>query len=218
MVLKVRIEENIVIWLLYRFTLPAAKLLSSINVSPNLITSSGLLLTGLVGYLTVIDSAYYLIWVLWYLVVLLDLVDGQVARILGKVRKHSFGYDHTSDLLKMSIFLVSLSLKYSSIILSSVVSICISAILIADKLNTDISVSRLGNNYVDRAEKKHFLAKFQTNIYTIFFTYNTHTLLFFPLLVANINLATGGLTYLATISVMNGIRFVHVLKQIPRID
>lgn len=214
---KVRIEENFVIWFLYRSTRPAANFLSGVRVSPNLITSAGLVLTGVVVYLTLTNKSYSLILATWYLVIFLDLVDGQVARISKKVREHSFRFDHTSDLLKTSFFLISLGQKYSSTILWLTISICLVAFLIADGLNAHISFNRPEKDLVVEAKNKSFSSVFRTNIYTIFFTYNTHTLLLFPLLVRNLEFAIGGVTYLVSISIVNGLRFIHVLGKLPRL-
>jgi len=217
-IIKIRSDENFIIWFLYKLTFPMAHLLSKIHVSPNLITTSGLFLVGFAGYLTINDYGYLYIAAAWYSALLLDLIDGQVARISNKVRKHSFGYDHTSDLVKISILLISIGLKYSSKTLWPVIAICLVAIQISDKLNYEISINPVKFTLHPKINIERIRSKFITNTYTILLTYNTHTLLVFPFLLQNQNLTLYFLFYLIGISSINGSRFIYILIKLPRIS
>lgn len=213
---KIGIDENFIIWLLYKVTFPIAKLLTKVEVSPNFITTTGFLFGGSAGYLIINEYSYFYIAVVWYSAILLDLIDGQVARMSNKVRNHSFGYDHMSDLLKISIFLISMGLKYSSKSLWPVTAICLVSIYIADKLNNDISISRSDFKPHPKNTSLPNRSRLLANTYTIFFSYNTHTLFVFPFLLLNLNFAIYFLTYLIGISTINCFRFVYILIRLPR--
>ena len=213
---KIGSEENYVIWTLYRITLPFAKLLSKRHISPNLITTLGLVLVVIAGYLTTSDYGSYFVVSVWYVALLLDLIDGQVARISNKVRKHAFGYDHTSDLIKIAIFLVSIGINYSSNVLWPIITICVVTLLISDILNAELTRMRTtvsNSKYLEQPRKRSLVL---VNFYTVFFTFNTHTLMLFPIALVNEACAFLLFGYLITLATLAISRFVYLLIHIPR--
>ena len=105
--IKIGIEENLIIWFLYQSTYSLAKLLVKLNISPDFITSLALALVAVNSFFVIIGEKFWVVFVVWYLALLLDLLDGQVARLSNRVRKHAFSYDHTSDYFKILMFLIS---------------------------------------------------------------------------------------------------------------
>ena len=215
-VIKIDHRENVIIWLLYRLTFPASKLLAQLKVSPNFITTLGLVFIGINGYFLISGTHRLACTALWYLAILLDLTDGQVARITNKVRRHSFNYDHTSDLLKLSFTFLCGGIYFSSLLLWPIIAFCLTTLFLSDVLNKEISFARssISSKQVNGKESTH--STFATNIYTIFLTYNTHTLLVFPIFMVRSQFAIFGLIYLILISTVNCLRFTFVLRGIPR--
>lgn len=215
-VIKIDHRENVIIWLLYHLTLPASKLLARRKVSPNFITTLGLVFVGISGYFLILGTHRLACAAFWYLAISFDLIDGQVARITNKVRRHSFGYDHTSDLLKLSFTFLCGGIYFSSLLLWPIIAVCLTTLFLSDVLNNEISFARssISSKQASRNESTH--STLATNIYTIFLTYNIHTLLVFPIFMVRIQFAIFGLTYLILLSIVNCLRFIIVLRRIPR--
>ena len=214
--IKIGIDENLIIWFLYRSTYSLARLLTKFKVSPNSITSLALALVALSSFLVLNNGRFWTVFVLWYLALLLDLLDGQVARLSNRVRKHSFSYDHTSDYFKILIFLTSIGVSYSSNMLWPVIAFCVGMLYLSDSLNSEISrhENKFRTNDFINENKKH--STLLTNIYTVFFSFNIHTLLIFPFLAINVDIAMLIVCYIVFIATGNSCRFVFLLSRLER--
>jgi phosphatidylglycerophosphate synthase len=215
-IIKIGKNENIVIWLMYKITYPLAKLFVYCRVSPNTITFLSMLFVVL-SSLSVINNLsikYFLC--LWITAVFFDVADGLVARMSNRVRRHSFGFDHTSDLIKTSVTLISFGFLYTSTETWLLVSTCICAILIADQLNAELSHARMARVNEKTGTHKREYPAIGKNIYTVFFTFNTHTLLVFPILLVNRSFFTLIISYFIFLEIMNALRFIYLLIKIPQ--
>jgi phosphatidylglycerophosphate synthase len=214
--IKIGIEENLIIWFLYRSTYSLAKLLTKLNISPNSITSLALGLVALNFFLVINGEKFWVVMVVWYLALLLDLLDGQVARLSNRVRKHAFSYDHTSDYIKILIFLASIGISYSSNVLWPLIAFCVGLLHLSDSLNSEIShyENKVHNNKSKMYSKRNSMLL--TNIYTVFFSFNIHTLLIFPLLTVNVGVAMIIVCYITFIAVGNSCRFIFLLTRLER--
>ena len=109
-IVKAKLHENPVVWLLERSALPFSSLLGRVGISANLVTALSFLFAlsasvVLIGFESPIGFA-----LAWAISVYLDFTDGQLARRRQKTHRSAFRADHTSDLVKF--VLVSLSLGY----------------------------------------------------------------------------------------------------------
>ena len=215
-VTKIGKDENIIIWLLYKITYPLAKLLVCFRVSPNSITSLSFIFVGIANISAINGPKIDYFLYTWMFAVFLDLADGQVARITNKSRRQSFSFDHTSDLIKISATLISFGILYTSNLTWTLVSTCICVILVSDQLNSELSHARksgVGNQSEIHIREHSSIAN---NAYTIFFTFNTHTLLIFPLLLINRSLFVLIIGYFIFLATLSSFRFIYLLIQIPR--
>jgi phosphatidylglycerophosphate synthase len=215
-IIKIEKSENIVIWLMYKIIYPLAKLFVYSRVSPNTITVLSLLFVALsnLSLINNLSAKYFLCS--WLIAVFLDLADGLVARISNRVRRHSFGFDHTSDLIKTSVTLISFGFLYTSTASWILVSTCICAILMADQLNAELSRARASGSNEGNITHNREYTSISKNIYTLFFTFNTHTLLVFPILLVNRSFFMIIISYFIFLASMNALRFIYLLIQIPR--
>ena len=186
------------------------------NISPDFITSLALALVAVNSFFVIIGEKFWVVFVVWYLALLLDLLDGQVARLSNRVRKHAFSYDHTSDYFKILMFLISIGISYSSNALWPAIAFCAGMLYLADSLNGEVSrhKNKAQNNISNIQGKRH--STLLTNIYTVFFSFNLHTLLFFPLLTVNVGLAMIIVCYIAFIAVGNSFRYIFLLTRLER--
>jgi len=96
-------KNNIIVYILGRFSYPFSVVFAKIGVTPNQITTLSSLLAILSSLALVYDDGWKLFVLFWSLSLLLDFCDGTVARMTDQVRKTAFRYDHTSDLFKIFI-------------------------------------------------------------------------------------------------------------------
>lgn len=109
---KTAVSENWILRWMYILTYPVAVFLSKCNLTPNQITTLSLI-SAILSFISIvwIDN---LIWYafFWSLAVLFDLCDGVVARMTGQISKSALNFDSMSDIFK--IFLVTLGLSIRS--------------------------------------------------------------------------------------------------------
>jgi phosphatidylglycerophosphate synthase len=215
-VIKIQKHENVLIWLTYRATYPIAKFLIKFPISPNSLTILSLSLVGVTNVLLTVRMHQTIFTIIWVVSILLDFMDGQVARLTGKVRDHSFSFDHTSDLLKISSTIIALSIYYATELIWVTAPITMCMILLSDRLNTDLAFALRDQQISSVTDTSMYRSPFVTNIYTVFFTFNSHSLFLFPLMIINENLCAVILLYFTVISSISCVRFVYVLANTPK--
>ncbi|MEI6095900.1 MAG: hypothetical protein WCR08_10695, partial [Gammaproteobacteria bacterium] len=118
--------------------------------------------------------------------------------------------------IKISGTLICLGFMYTSDLTWLLTSICICSILVTDQLNAELFRARtfeISNEGADRVGERSPVV---TNIYTVFFTFNTHTLMVFPLLMVNRPLFIVFTSYFIFVANLSGFRFIYLLTKIPR--
>ena len=94
--------------LIYTITRPILILAIKMNLSPNFITTLSLIFS-IASLLLAITFQNITIYIVSNIIsVLLDYVDGPLARSTKRTRKSEFRYDHYSDLIKINIFVFSI--------------------------------------------------------------------------------------------------------------
>ena len=96
-------------------SVPLAKLLATIGLNPNAITS--------ISNLLAIASVVTLVWVenpwwfplLWLMALFFDMADGIVARVTGQTSASGSFYDHMTDLLKLILLFMGVGLRYDEV-------------------------------------------------------------------------------------------------------
>ena len=185
MQIKTSYKENIISYCLFYIALPLVYLFRLLKVSPNVVTTLGNL-TAVLAFAFLLDSGPSLIAaLLWFLTVLLDHSDGALARITDRVRKHKFRYDHFSDILKISVLFLLISVIHEN----NLVIICatFNSVMFLFReilqLNLNFAQSSLDDKNVSRKVKNSTI--FFQNFKNIFATINGHSALVFGLLFVN---------------------------------
>lgn len=215
-IIKISKDENAIIWLLYRLTRPLAAIFVFLRFSPNILTLISLTFVVICNFSIINQYGLQISSATWILALLFDFIDGQVARITGKTRTHSFSFDHTGDIVKIVGTLITIAFHYSSEVLWLVMSICICAILLSDKLNSELDYASHHKPISTNGNNSHKHRPVITNFYTILLTFNSHSLLLFPLLLIDRKFCFYIVMYFIFISTISCLRFASLLLKIPR--
>jgi len=143
---------------IYFLTRPILILAMKMNISPNSITTLSFFFS-ISSLLTVILFQNLIIFILCNIVsVLLDYVDGPLARLMNQTRKSEFRYDHYSDLIKIAIFVISTTIIYNDKLVDKLSLLFIILFLLFTIINHDhdfkINLKQGGDQLKPRLNKK----------------------------------------------------------------
>jgi phosphatidylserine synthase len=123
--------------LIYTITRPILILAIKMNLSPNFITTLSLIFS-IASLLLAITFQNITIYIVCNIIsVLLDYVDGPLARSTKRTRKSEFRYDHYSDLIKINIFVFSIAFFYDDKLFNTISQLFIILFLLFTILNHD---------------------------------------------------------------------------------
>jgi phosphatidylglycerophosphate synthase len=215
--IKVAPTENLIIWMIYIAAIPIARIALYLKMSPNYLTtlSSGFALCS--GTALLIKGLHDAFIPLFIISLLLDFADGLVARTTGKIGRTAFRFDHISDLFKLPFVVLCLAIFCDSTFVWIFAMCSTTLFLISTVLNHDLSFaikketlkSKLDSHKIE--EPKNAII---TNIFTIFFTYNSHTLLLYIVIAAKPQFAVHIFTYLIIISSYACMRYINALMKL----
>ena len=179
---KNAIENNTIMKLLYYFTYPASYFFAKKNISPNTISIFSLIFA-IISNIFFIFNFNLIFYFFWVLSLLLDFCDGTVSRILNKKSKLNFNIDHYFDLIKIFLILLVTVNKYKFNIYIYIFTFSfLFFLLFIELLNNDIDKLNASIVSINKLTKKNKNIKI---IYTIFFSFNAHTLFLFILFSFN---------------------------------
>lgn len=221
-------ESNILIYLLGRFSYPLSLIFVKLRITPNQITTISTLLAVASAITLAYDGNWNLFVAFWLLSLLFDFCDGMVARMTDQVGKSAFRYDHISDLFKIFLIILGVSIRHDFIYLwlasmfflfffmyyallnhesTWVEKLTKIQQIKVDRNNEILKNTRESFNLKDKLKKyfedRHVL-NILANVYAIFFTINGHTLLLFLLFPLGLNTTIFILVYLSFLSI-NGV-------------
>jgi phosphatidylglycerophosphate synthase len=218
---KIAKKNILVYWLsLLSYTLSVA--LSKTKISPNQITFFSLIFCIISFYFLIIQDLEYFIF--FYIVsVILDLCDGQVARIKNKINKSILNFDHLSDIFKISLILLGIGIFYNLEIiwiLSYVTNFLFLFLMLLHQIiidiNKKVTIKKI-REYVPIINvffKINFLKKFFDLWYNAFFTVSLFTTLLFVVIPQNYTLAISVFIYLILLLSLN---IIKNLKKISKV-
>jgi phosphatidylglycerophosphate synthase len=209
------VVDNYLLLLMYRFAYPFAAGLNRLHLSPNVITALSLLFS-LFSFLALsFDKGWILFTTFWGLTVLLDFCDGTVARMANKVSKSAFRFDHMSDLIKISLVIMGVAIRYNDLLIWMLAFAASFLFMYSDALNRELNFAtklqkpvvggdapaaavRLRNRYriIAWAVRYEHLLKGYKNLQTILLTINGHTLLLFFIFPFGPEISILGFVYL----------------------
>lgn len=100
------VDAFVTVVLIDPIAIPLAKTLARLRVSPNAITTASLLFAILSGY-ALVNAQYLAAAISYYLSILLDCVDGKVARATGRTSNFGREYDAAADTISTLILSIS---------------------------------------------------------------------------------------------------------------
>ena len=179
---KNAIENNTIMKLLYKITYPASYFFAKNNISPNTISIFSLIFAIISNIFFILNFNTFFSF-FWILSLLLDFCDGTVARILNKKSSLNFNIDHYFDLIKIYLILFSTVYKYFYSLNIFIFSFTFLFLLFfIELMNNDLNKLNLTIGSIKKFSEK---SKFIKIIYTIFFSFNAHTLFLFILFSFN---------------------------------
>lgn len=178
--------------ILYKISYPFSLVFSSLGLTPNTITCLSFFLCFFSGFF-IIKNYHELFLICWYLSHFLDYCDGTLARITNNTTKILLRVDHLSDLIKLQITLISLSIYYSNIGVWICFSVFNIIFWISEILSEQYKFESKTNNKTPINSK--FKSKVLKNIYNIFFTFDGHSLFLIGLTIINSEVFIITLTY-----------------------
>ena len=214
---KKAISDNILLKLMYRFAYPISQILIRFRLTPNNVTSISLALSFISLLCLSIFKSYQLFFVTWLMAIILDFCDGTIARMTGKISRSYFRFDHMSDLIKIYFVFLGIALYMNSIVIWCLALTSLFLFLYSDILNfqndqishylngTSSNIKNLTYAYniklmiINFIKSHELIYSFVVNVYTILFSVNGHTLLFFLFIPLSHNIAIGIFVYLIVI-------------------
>ncbi len=205
-------KNNIVVYFLGRLTYPMSLIFSKMGVTPNQITTLSTFFAILSAIALVYSDNYVLFMTFWSISSLLDFCDGTLARMTGQVRATAFRYDHTSDLFKIFVIILSVAIRFDDIVLWVISMLSIFLFMFYGVLSYELeyvkkSIQKNVNEKVDIKPFKKSQASssllFLKNIYFIVFTIKGHTLLLFLLFSLGKEWAIFFLIYFSLLSIIS---------------
>jgi phosphatidylglycerophosphate synthase len=210
-------QKNILIYWLSIIAYPFSVILSKIKVTPNQITTCSLIFCTISFYFLIIHSLKYFCF--FYIISsILDLCDGQVARIKNNITKSKLNFDHLSDIFKISLILLGIGIFYNLIIIWIVVFITNSLFLflmVLHELNncnkTKIVIKKIREcvSSINFLFKVKFLSRIFNLWFNAFFTISLITTLLFAIIPFNYYLALLVFIYINFILLFNILKYLR---------
>jgi phosphatidylglycerophosphate synthase len=203
---KENYNNNPILYLMYGFSYPLSFLLNYFGVSPNKITTFSTIFAVLAA-VSLIEISYLWFCIFWFFAVYLDFCDGTVARMTDNFSNRAFDYDHMSDLFKMALIFLSVSIYHSSELIW-VLSLSSSFLLLYYTIiNHDLTHFNGGkvvnDGYLDggsvvinKAKKVIHKSELLRKLFSLFMTVDGHTLFIFFLIPINVAVAEVVLIYI----------------------
>ncbi len=229
-------KNNVIIYLLGRFSYPFSVVFAKIGITPNQITSLSTLLAISSAAALIYDSGWKLFVLFWSISLLFDFCDGAVARMTNQVRKTAFRYDHTSDLFKIFIVILGVAIRFDDAVLWVASMSASFFFMFYSALSSDLNLARGASNLnsptkspvtennkiskkksIKEIAKKYIGDGWLRNVYTLTFSINGHTLLLFTIFALGKIASIIFLTYLSIISLISLIKVVINLQSMSKV-
>lgn len=211
-------KNNVIIWIISNFTYPISKFFVLIKISPNFLTFLSIIFTFISFYFLILDNYTYFIF-FWFLNIVFDFCDGQVARMTKKVNKNSFRFDYYSDLLKISIIFLGLGIYYNEFQLWIIIFLTNFIYLFYCTIHGNYSLklkmlkkkSNLKYNFFIYFKTENIFFAIIKILIPVISKFNGHSLLLFFFLPLNKNICIILLTYI------NLIFLIQIIKNIKNL-
>ena len=217
---KEAVKDNILQWILYTIASPLSILFVKLNISANKVTVGSIWFAVLAFLALIFDEGSMWFCIFWAISLYLDFCDGTVARISESTNKTAFRFDHTSDIFKISLVFFGAGIHYNEFIVwilsTSGMFLFLFAMLLNDQLGFYNKVTKQESIQKTNNTNKTLKSKLKDitiirHIYSILFTLNGHSLLYFFII------PFGVLQFKLFILYFIGLTSAMVIKIIPKL-
>lgn len=196
-------NNNIIVWLLSHFSLPLSKFFNQLKITPNTLTFFSFICIVL-GCKELINENFILFCSYLIISIILDICDGQVARMSGNVNSSNLDIDHITDIIKISLIFLSFGIlintKFNWIIIFLSNFFYLFYCFIISETNK-IQIKNIKKRR--RLSKPIFFNYFSLNLFSMIYkimlpliiTFNSHSLFLFLLILIDLKLINFILTY-----------------------
>jgi phosphatidylglycerophosphate synthase len=188
-------NNNIIIWLLSYFSLPISIFLKSLRISPNLITLISVILVMISCY-ELIEGNFMSFALINFVAAILDICDGQVARMTNKINNTRLNIDHYCDILKICFIFFSFAIYFNNKNIWILIYILTFLYLIYNLLHLEINCinkkNSINNSKIYKLKNRPiFFEYFKINIFfciykiilPLLITFNLHSVLLFSIVI-----------------------------------
>jgi len=205
-------KSNFLILIISYLAYPISLIFNSLRFSPNIVTFISFFMCLLSCYFF-LNEDFYLFVIFWSCGSLLDFCDGQIARISGKINKTALNLDSLSDQLKIFLIVITSGIFYNDQYYWVISTLVIFLFPFFFALQSTLNLyNKKRKNFGQKISNIFFFQKFVNNLIGIFFKINGHTLFLFLLLIAGSKVAFSILLYLATVLILNILRYIYLLN------
>jgi phosphatidylglycerophosphate synthase len=190
-------NNNFVIWIISYISLPVSKFFAHLKISPNLLTFLSLVLM-ICCCVFLINGNLILFIILFISSFILDICDGQVARILKKTNKTKFRFDHFTDIFKITIIYITFGILFNDLNSWIFIFISFTLFFFNDYIQVCLSNARKERNKLIKYKKKKFFFSnyFKLNFFVMIYkllipliiTFNSHSLLLILFVIIDIKI------------------------------
>lgn len=213
---KENYNKNPILYLMYGLSYPFSFLLNYFGISPNKITTLSIIFS-LLAAAALFEISYLWFCIFWFFVILLDFCDGTVARMTDNLSNRAFDYDHMSDLFKMALIFLSISIYHSSGLIWVLSFVSLFLLLYYTIINHDLAhfnkkkVVNYGSldrssGLINKAKKFINKNRLFRIFFSLFMTIDGHTLFIFFLMPINKIFAVVVLSYLISVLLVQVLR------------
>ena len=204
-------KSNIIILVTSYLAFPLSLLFKRIGIKANTITYFSFLSGVLSFYFLIIFNNYFYFILFFYMSIILDFCDGQIARMTNTVNNTEFDLDSFIDLIKNCLVLTGIAIIYNNLLFW--ILTCFVIFLYVFFIKTHEAISRFTiRSKTSSNIQKNFFHHFKI----IFLTINAHTFYILPALLINIMFAFTINIYILFIFFINSLINIKKINKIKK--
>jgi phosphatidylglycerophosphate synthase len=196
------IENNKIMFYLYKITFPLSLFFFKYKIFPNTISTISLIFA-ILSCIFLINNINILFILFWIFSMTFDFCDGTVSRLMNLKSNFKFNIDHYFDLLKITLILISITIKYKYFVeIFYLVDCILITLFFIEIVNNDLINSNFQRNVsTNKTIKNNFISI--KGIYTILFSFNAHTLILFSFFCYSFKISIIILIYISILLLKN---------------
>lgn len=214
-------NNNIILWLLSYLCLPFSNLFNYLKITPNILTFFSFIFL-VFGCRELLNENLSNFCLFFLISIILDICDGQVARISKNINKSKLNIDHLTDILKISIIFLSFGILFNDKNSWIIIFITNFFYLFFCILHAEVgSYKKLSFKKKNRFRKPIFFHYFSINLIWMFYkillpmitTFNVHSLLLILLILIDLKFFNFILIYFTSVFIYRIFKNLYFLSK-----